>query len=31
MQTVFINFSYFDYIENLGKNKLSLEYRHDAN
>ena len=31
MQTVFINFSNFDYIENLGKNNLSLEYRHDAN
>ena len=31
MQTVFINFSYFDNIENLGKNNLSLEYRHDAN
>ncbi len=31
MQTIFINFSYFDNIENLGKNNLSLEYRHDAN
>lgn len=31
MQTIFTNFSYFDYIENLGKNNLSLEYRHDAN
>ena len=31
MQAVFINFSYFDYIENLGKNNLSLEHRHDAN
>ena len=31
MQTVFLNLSYFDYIENLGKNNLSLEYRHDAN
>ena len=31
MQIVFINFSYFDYIENLGKSNLSLEYRHDAN
>ena len=31
MQTIFINFSYFDYIENLDKNNLSLEHRHDAN
>jgi hypothetical protein len=31
MQTIFINFSYFDYIENLGKNNLSLEHHHDAN
>ena len=31
MQTIFINFSYFDYIENLGKNNLSLEHCHDAN
>ncbi len=31
MQTISINFSYFDYIENLGKNNLSLEHRHDAN
>ena len=31
MQTIFINFGYFDYIENLGKNNLSLEHRHDAN
>jgi hypothetical protein len=31
MQTVIINFSYFDYIENLGKDNLSLEHRHDAN
>ena len=31
MQTIFINFSYLDYIENLGKNNLLLEYRHDAN
>ena len=31
MQTIFINFSYFDNIENLDKNNLSLEYRHDAN
>jgi hypothetical protein len=31
MQTIFINLSYFDYIENLGKNNLSLEHRHDAN
>ena len=31
MQTVLINFNYFDYIENLGKNNLSLEHRHDAN
>ena len=31
MQTIFINFSYFDYIENLGKDNLSLEHRHDAN
>ena len=31
MQRIFINFSYFDYIENLGKNNLSLEHRHDAN
>ena len=31
MQTIFINFSYFDYTENLGKNNLSLEHRHDAN
>ena len=31
MQTVLINFSYFDYIENLGKDTLSLEHRHDAN
>ena len=31
MQTIFINFNYFDYIENLGKINLSLEHRHDAN
>ena len=31
MQTVSINFNYFDYIENLGKSNLSLEYCHDAN
>jgi hypothetical protein len=31
MQTILINFNYFDYIENLGKNNLSLEHRHDAN
>ena len=31
MQTIFINFNYLDYIENLGKNNLSLEHRHDAN
>ena len=31
MQTILINFNYFDYIENLGKSNLSLEYRHDAN
>ena len=31
MQTIFINFNYFDYIKNLDKNNLSLEYRHDAN
>ena len=31
MQAVLTNLSYFDYIESLGKNNLSLEYRHDAN
>ncbi len=31
MQTILINLNYFDYIENLGKNNLSLEHRHDAN
>ena len=31
MKTILINFSYFDYIENLGKDNLSLEHRHDAN
>ena len=31
MRTIFINFNYFDYIENFGKNNLSLEHRHDAN
>jgi len=31
MQTILINFNYFDNIENLGKNNLSLEHRHDAN
>jgi hypothetical protein len=31
MQTILINLNYFDYIENLDKSNLSLEYRHDAN
>ena len=31
MQTILTNLNYFDYIENLGKNNPSLEYRHDAN
>ena len=31
MQTILINFSYFDYNKNLGKNNLLLEYRYDAN
>jgi hypothetical protein len=31
MQTILINLNYFDYIENLGKDNLSLEHRHDAN